>query len=50
MSPFQLTAVPVPAALPPYQPRGGPLAALCYNPKSRLYLMGVGLLAVAVGW
>ena len=49
MSPYQLTAVPVPAALPPYQTRGGPLAALCYNPKSRLYLMGVGLLAVAVG-
>jgi hypothetical protein len=49
MSPYQLTAVPVPPDLPPYQPRGGKLAQLCYNPKSRLYLMGVGLLAVAVG-
>jgi hypothetical protein len=49
MSPFQLTAVAPPAELPPYTPKGGTLANLCYNPKSRLYLMGVGLLAIAGG-
>lgn len=49
MSPFQLTAVPAAAELEPYEPRGGMLANLCYNPRSRLYLMGVGLLAMACG-
>lgn len=49
MSPFQLTAVAAPADLAPYAPRGGALADLCYNPKSRLYLMGIGLLAMAAG-
>jgi hypothetical protein len=49
MSPFQITAVAPPPELPPYQPHGGKLAALCYNPRSRLYLMGIGLLMTAVG-
>jgi hypothetical protein len=49
ISPFQLTAVPAPADLPPYQVRGGMLANLCYNPKTRLHLMGIGLLAMAAG-
>jgi hypothetical protein len=49
MSPFQLTAVPAPVDLAPYQPRGGLLARLCHNPKSRLYLMGIGLMAMAAG-
>lgn len=49
MSPFQLTAVAPPPELPPYQSRGGPLAKLCYDPKSRLYLIGSGLMAVAAG-
>lgn len=49
MSPFQITAVAPPPKLPPYQPRGGMLAQLCYNPKSRLYLMGIGLLLTATG-
>ena len=49
MSPYQLTALPAPAEVPPYQSRGGTVAQLTYNPKTRLYLMGVGLLAVAVG-
>lgn len=49
MSPFQLTAIPAPAELAPYAPRGGTLANLCYNPKSRLYLMGIGLMAMAAG-
>jgi hypothetical protein len=49
MSPFQLTAVPAAAELEPYEPRGGIMANLCYNPRSRLYLMGAGLLAMAGG-
>jgi hypothetical protein len=49
MSPFQLTAVPAAAEIPPFKPLGGNVAELAYNPKTRLYLMGVGLLAVAVG-
>jgi hypothetical protein len=49
MSPFQLTAVAQPPELPPYQSRGGPLAKLCYDPKSRLYLIGGGLMALAAG-
>ena len=43
----QLTAVPAPADFPAYQPRGGILANLCYYPRSRLYLMGIGLMAMA---
>lgn len=49
MSPFQLTNVAPPPALPAYRPRGGVLATLCYNSKSRLYLMGTGLLLTAAG-
>jgi hypothetical protein len=49
MSPFQLTAVAPPPELPPYQSRGGALARLCYDPKSRLYLIGAGLMAMAAG-
>ena len=49
MSPFQLTAVQPPPEFPAYQPRGGILASLCYNPRSRLYLMGIGLMAMAGG-
>ena len=49
MSPFQLTAVAPPPDLPPYEPHGGMIARLCYNPKSRLYLLGIGLLMTAFG-
>lgn len=49
MSPFHITAVAPPPKLRPYQPRGGTLAQLCYNPKSRLYLIGLGLLLTAAG-
>ena len=49
MSPFQLTAVQPPPEVPAYQPRGGILASLCYSPRSRLYLMGIGLMAMAGG-
>jgi len=49
MSPFQLTTVAPAPALPAYRPHGGTLATLCYHPKSRLYLMGTGLLLTAAG-
>lgn len=49
MSPFQLVAVQPPPTPPPYTPVGGVIANLCYNPKSRLYLMGLGLTFMAAG-
>jgi hypothetical protein len=49
MSPFQLTAIAPPPPLPPYRPRGGELAQLCYDPKTRLNLLGLGLMLTAVG-
>jgi hypothetical protein len=49
MSPFHLVHVAPPPPLPPYQPVGGLLAGLCYNPHTRLYLSGIGLLLMAVG-
>lgn len=49
MSPFQLVSVAPPTPPPPYKPVGGLLANLCYNPRSRLYLTGAGLLLVAAG-
>lgn len=49
MSPFHLVSVPPPDPLPPYQPKTGRLASLCYDARSRLYLMGAGLLLMAAG-
>ena len=49
VSPFHLVAVAPPPPLPPYQPSGGRLAAVCYDPHKRLYLMGFGLLLMAAG-
>jgi hypothetical protein len=49
MSPFQLVAVQPPAPLPPYRPLSGTIANLCYRPRTRLYLMGVGLFMMASG-
>jgi len=49
MSPFSLVAVPPPTPMPDYQPVGGKLALLCRQPRSQLYLMGLGLLLVACG-
>jgi hypothetical protein len=49
MSPFHLVNVAPPPPLPPYRPLGGFIARLCYAPRSRLYLMGGGLMAVAAG-
>jgi hypothetical protein len=49
MSPFTLVNVPPPAALAPYQPVGGVLADLCLNPRSHIYILGMGMFFVAGG-
>ena len=49
VSPFHLVAVAPPPPMPPYQPGGGRLAAVCYDPHKRLYLTGFGLLLMAAG-
>jgi hypothetical protein len=48
-SPFALVAVAPPQPLAPLELRGGKLADLTRNPKSRLYTIGTGLLLLAVG-
>ena len=49
MSPFHLVAVSPPPPLPPYKPIGGPFASLFYQPRTRLYLLGGGLMLLAAG-
>lgn len=49
VSPFRLVYVAPPPPPPPYQPAGGRVARLCYNPHRRLYLMGFGLMLMAAG-
>jgi hypothetical protein len=49
VSPFHLVEVSPPPPMPPYQPRGGLIARLCYDPHRRLYLMGTGLMLMAAG-
>lgn len=49
MSPFHLVNVPPPPPMPPYQPVGGALATLVRAPRAQLYMIGLGLLLVAVG-
>ena len=49
MSPFHLVHVAPPPPMPPYQPTGGRIASLCYDPQKRLYLMGGGLMLMAAG-
>jgi hypothetical protein len=49
MSAFGIVAVPPPPQLAPYQPVGGRIATLCYNPHTRLYLMGTGMMLLAGG-
>lgn len=48
-SPFAMVTVPPAPALPPYRPVGGLLANLCRDPKQQVWLIGSGLMAVAVG-
>ena len=49
MSPFQLVNVPPPPPMPAYKPVGGTLASLCYNARTRLYLVGIALGMMATG-
>jgi len=49
MSPFQLVSVAPPPPLPPYRQVGGAIASLCYDPHTRLYLIGSALALIAVG-
>jgi hypothetical protein len=49
MSPFQLVSVAPPPPLPPYRRVGGTIANLCYDPHTRLYLIGAALVMIAVG-
>ncbi len=49
VSPFLLVHVPPLPPLEPYKPLGGRFAQFCLQPKGQLYLLGTGLLLVAVG-
>ena len=49
MSPYQLVAVPPPPPLPAYEPKRGLIANVCYGVRSRLYLLGTGLMLMAAG-
>lgn len=48
ISPFHLLTVTPPPAPAPYEPRGGFMAGLCYNARTRIYVMGGGLMLVAL--
>jgi len=48
MSPFGLVSVP-PPPMPEFRPRGGKLADVCREPRKRLYLIGGGLMLIAIG-
>jgi hypothetical protein len=48
-SPFVLVTVPPPPPLPEYRPVGGRLASLCRDARSRLYMIGGGLMLMATG-
>lgn len=49
MSPFLLVTVPPPAPMAPYRPVGGFIANAVRQPKSQLYLIGAGMLLIAIG-
>jgi hypothetical protein len=49
MSPFGIVNVPPPPALAPYKPVGGAFAELCRDQGSHMYLLGAGMMMVAVG-
>ena len=48
-SPFLITTVPPPAPLPAYEPMNGAVAHLTRDPKRRLYVIGAGLMLMAMG-
>jgi hypothetical protein len=49
MSPFDLVTLPPPPALAEYRPIGGKISRLFHNPKSRLYLLGAGMIIMVLG-
>jgi hypothetical protein len=49
ISPFLLVSVPPPPPMKSYYPVGGKFASLCRDRKSRLYMMGTGMLLCAAG-
>jgi hypothetical protein len=49
MSPYELVTLPPPPEMPPYRPVGGVLSEYCQNPRTRLRVIGVGLLLTAMG-
>jgi len=48
-SPYLLVSLPPPPQLQPYRPVGGFIAELCRDTKSKLYILGAGLMLMAVG-
>jgi len=48
-SPYLLVSLPPPARLEPYRAVGGFLADLCRDTKTKLYMMGAGLMLMAAG-
>jgi hypothetical protein len=49
ISPFMLVTLPPPEPLQPYHSIGGVFAELCREPRSRLMLLGAGMLLAACG-
>jgi len=47
MSPYLLLTIPPPPPMPEYKPVGGVFSDLCRHPRSRLFLMGSAMLAIA---
>lgn len=48
-SPYLLTTVPPPTPLPGYEPQGGALSRWCRDTHTRLYMIGSGLMLLALG-
>jgi hypothetical protein len=49
VSPYPLLTVPPPEPIPTYRAIGGVFSELCRHPRSRLLLMGGGLMLIACG-
>lgn len=49
ISPYELVTLAPPPPQPAYQPTGGRFAALCREPRPQLFMMGAGMLLVAIG-